>query len=109
MVSRRIVCLLIGATVLGAQYRPPRNSQSRNPVAEIPVTFDGTVKVYDKKFIIVETVPDQTVKLDIDKKTRLVDAKGKPLTKPPEVGSAVAVDGMKRLNGFLVALQIKVL
>lgn len=99
MVTRRIVCLLFSAAAWGAQYQPPQT----------PVTFDGTVKVYDKKFILVETVPDQTVKLDIDKKTRLVDAKGKPLTKPPEVGSAVAVDGMKRLNGFLVALQIKVL
>lgn len=99
MVTRRFACLLISAAAAAAQYHPPQT----------PVTFDGTVKVYDKKFIIVETVPDQTVKLDIDKKTRLVDAKGKPLTKPPEVGSAVAVDGMKRLNGFLVALQIKVL
>ncbi len=99
MVTRRIACFLIGSTAWGAQYQPPQT----------PVTFDGTVKVYDKKFIIVETVPDQTVKLDIDKKTRLVDAKGKPMTKPPEVGSAVAVDGMKKLNGFLVALQIKVL
>ncbi len=99
MVTRRFACLMISAAAAVGQYQPPQT----------PVTFDGTVKAYDKKFIIVETVPDQTVKLDIDKKTRLVDAKGRPLTKPPEVGSAVAVDGMKRLNGFLVALQIKVL
>ncbi len=99
MVSRRLVCSGLLVCGAAAQFQPPQT----------PVTFDGTLKVYDKKFIIVETVPDQTVRLEVDKKTRLLDAKGKPLPKPPEAGSQVAVDGMKRLNGVLVALTIKVL
>lgn len=99
MVCRRLVCLGLLGVCAAAQYQPPQT----------PVTFDGTLKAFDKKFIIVETAPEQTVRLDVDKKTKLVDAKGKPLTKPPEPGSQVAVDGMKRLNGFLVALTIKVL
>ena len=99
MVSRRFVCFGTFVAGAAAQFQPPQT----------PVTFDGTLKAYDKKFIIVETAPEQTVRLDVDKKTKLLDAKGKPLTKPPEPGSQVAVDGMKRLNGILVALTIKVL
>jgi hypothetical protein len=99
MVSRRLVCFGLFVCGAAAQFQPPQT----------PVTFDGTLKAYDKKFIIVETAPEQTVRLDVDKKTKLLDAKGKPLAKPPEPGSQVAVDGMKRLNGILVALTIKVL
>ncbi len=99
MVSRRLVCFGTVVASAVAQFQPPQT----------PVTFDGTLKAYDKKFIIVETAPEQTVRLDVDKKTKLLDAKGKPLAKPPEPGSQVAVDGMKRLNGILVALTIKVL
>jgi hypothetical protein len=99
MIARRWVCLGLLAGVAVAQYQPPQT----------PVTFDGTLKAFDKKFIIVETAPEQTVRLDVDRKTKLLDAKGKPLAKPPEPGSQVAVDGMKRLNGILVALTIKVL
>lgn len=99
MATRRLFTLALAAAPAAAQFQPPQT----------PVTFDGTLKAIDKKFIIVETVPDQTVKLDIDRKTKIVDAKGKPLAKPPQPGVTVNVDGMKRLNGFLVALQIKVL
>lgn len=99
MVSRRLVCFGIVAAGAAAQFQPPQT----------PVTFDGTLKAYDKKFVIVETAPEQTVRLEVDRKTKLLNAKGKPLSKPPEVGSQVAVDGMKRLNGILVALTIKVL
>lgn len=99
MIARRSVCHGLFAAVAAAQFQPPQT----------PVTFDGTLKAYDKKFLIVETAPEQTVRLEIDRKTKLLDAKGKPLTKPPEEGSQVAVDGMKRLNGVLVALTIKVL
>lgn len=99
MVSRRLLCLSIIALSARAQYQPPQT----------PVTFDGTLKAYDKKFVIVETAPEQTVRLEIDRKTKLVDAQGKPLTRPPAEGSQVAIDGRKRLNGVLVALTIKVL
>lgn len=99
MIGRRLLCLGLFVSAVAAQFQPPQT----------PVTFDGTLKAYDKKFIIVETAPDQTVRLDVDKKTKIIDAQGKPLPKPPEPGSQVAVDGMKRLNGILVALTIKVL
>lgn len=99
MVSRRLLCLSIIALSARAQFQPPQT----------PVTFDGTLKAYDKKFVIVETAPEQTVRLEIDRKTKLVDSQGKPLTRPPAEGSQVAIDGRKRLNGVLVALTIKVL
>ncbi|MBZ2180199.1 MAG: hypothetical protein ACK58M_08210 [Acidobacteriota bacterium] len=99
MLSRRLLCLSIFVRSAGAQFQPPQT----------PVTFDGTLKAYDRKFVIVETAPDQTVRLEIDRKTKLVDAQGKPLTRPPAEGSQVAIDGRKRLNGVLVALTIKVL
>jgi hypothetical protein len=104
MFSRRLLCFsLLGFSLpaggAAAQFQPPQT----------PVTFDGTLKAYDKKFVIVETAPEQTVRLEIDRKTKLVDAQGKPLNAPPQEGRQVAIDGRKRLNGVLVALTIKVL
>jgi hypothetical protein len=99
MVSRRLLCFSLLAGCALAQYQPPQT----------PVTFDGILKAYDKKFVIVETAPEQTVRLEIDRKTKLVDAQGKPLNAPPPEGRQVAIDGRKRLNGVLVALTVKVL
>lgn len=107
---RTALCLLILlGSGLSAQRRPKSTGQ---PGSDLDIlhaavaSFDGTLRLLDKKHLLLELGEDQTISLEVNKRTLFFRA-GKPsAAREIAIGAIVTVEA-KKIANQLVALTVR--
>lgn len=116
-----LLCFLCGMAAAQRRSRPNAEPGSDLEILQAAVaSFDGTLRVLDKKHILLEVAEGQTISIEVNKKTLFFRAAKPPAGKPPAarppaekpiaareipVGSVVTVEARKS-TGQLIALRV---
>src|SRR5262245_29171891 len=103
--------LLISGLALAAQI----TSRQRNgaPGSDLDIlnsavaTFDGTLRGLDKKRLVLEMSEEQTISVEVNKKTLFFVGKKAATAQDFQVGSVVTVEAKKATNNQLIAVGVR--
>lgn len=103
--------LLIAASAATAQRRPRPNTEpgSDYDILNAAVaTFDGTLRSLDKKRVLLEMGEDQTLTIEVNRKTRYFRGAKAIMAREISVGAIVTVEARKVANQLLaVAVRVR--
>ncbi len=109
------VSLLTLAVEVKGQGRPPRQQKQRggaNPNALVLPSFNGLLKVIDKKFVLLESEDGNTQKINITKKTKFFDGE-KAITatdfkEGDRISAEVQIAPDRSFDGVYIRLEKKI-
>ena len=107
IILKVLVLVLVVQFAMPAQSRR-RSPQSVNPIGQVTPTadFKGTLKVIDKKEILIATEAEQVLTFQRTKKTKFFVGKKEVKAEELEIGEPVTVEGFKDNVGDMKAENV---
>ena len=107
-----LLLLSSGLEITAQMARPTTRQRNGAPGADLDIlntavaTFDGTLRALDKKHVMVEMSEDQTLQIEVNKKTLYFRGAKAITSKDVEVGTVVTVEA-KKIANQLVAVSVR--
>lgn len=111
---RTAILILLCASAWAAQYGRPTTSRQRAgaPGSDLDIlntavaTFDGTLRSLDKKHVLLEMSEDQSLTIEVNKKTQFLRGTKTVAMKEFEIGTVVTVEA-KKIANQMVAVSVR--
>ena len=109
--SMRTIVFLLLLSSLSAQYQR-RARSSGQPGSDLDLlnaavaSFDGTLRSLDKKQVLLELAEEQTISIELNKKTRYFRGTQAITSREVTVGAIVTVEA-KKIANQLVAVSVR--